>query len=171
MNIIRRREAKKFDKELFEAAATAPNVNFLDDEDDDPKHNGYHDPTYDQDAFMRGPAVNGFYPPYAGNGAGIGAHARSERAHYDPYGSAYPPFQPSDTYGGGPSHSSHTSNYQQASYPVDEVRPTPNLPNPFAEPPARKVEPQGESVDDAAYGGYVEDDVEEEAPKRVLKVC
>lgn len=214
-----------------EAAATAPNLNFLDDEDDEPKHNGYSDVshgTYGQpqmDAFMRGPSVGEIYPPYAGNGAGIGAHARAERAHgnahYDPYaalqgGSAYPPFvlSPGDTYGGPPpgrgnelgaaiipsgqpypqrspppdlgrsrststaatqpstQPSPHTANYPQPPYPVD-VKPTPSLPNQYTEQSTRKVEPPTDAAadDDAAYGGYVEDDVEEEVPKRVLKVC
>jgi hypothetical protein len=83
---------------------------------------------------------------------------------------------------------SHSPNYSQSqpSYPVRQMsppvrqmsppRPTPtpaNLPNPYAkEYPTHKVEPSGGSADDAAYGGYVVDDVdEEEAPKRVLKVC
>lgn len=223
INIIRRREAKKFDKELFlatqEAAATAPNLNFLDDEDDEPKHNGYSDAshgTYGQpqmDAFMRGPSVGEIYPPYVGNGAGIGAHARNNErvhpnAHYDPYaalqgGSAYPPFvlSPGDTYGGPPgrgnehgaaiipsgqpypqrspppdlgrSRSTSTGATQPSTspYPVD-VKATPNYPNPHTEHSTRKVEPPTEAADDdAAYGGYVEDDVEEEVPKRVLKVC
>jgi len=207
---------KKFDKELFlatqEAAATAPNVNFLDDEDDEPKHNGYSDMSHGtMEGFIRGHPVGEIYPPYAGNGAGIGAHARgNERvhgnAHYDPYaalqgGSAYPPFvlSPGDTYGGPPrgnehgaaipqypdlgrsrststadnqpSSPPHTSNYTQQPYPVD-VKPIPNLPNPYTEQSTRKVEPPADAADDdAAYGGYVEDDVEEEVPKRVLKIA
>ena len=83
---------------------------------------------------------------------------------------------------------SHTPNYSQPqpSYPVRQVSPpvremspprttsTPAiLPNPYAkEHPTHKVEPSAGSADDAAYGGYVVDDVEEEeVPKRVLKVC
>jgi len=170
---------------------------------------------------MRGPSVGEIYPPYAGNGAGIGAHARNERAHgnahYDPYaalqgGSAYPPFvlAPGDTYGGPPGRGNehgaaiipsgqqypqrspppdlgrsrststaatqlstpHTSNYPQPSYPVADVKPTPALPNPHTEHSTRKVETPAEAADDdAAYGGYVEDDMEEEVPKRVLKIA
>ena len=83
---------------------------------------------------------------------------------------------------------SHTPNYSQPqpSYPVGQMSPpvrqmspprsTPTpavLPNPYTkEHPTHKVEPSGGSADDAAYGGYVVDDPdeEEEVPKRVLKV-
>jgi len=194
-----------------------PTPPFLDDYDeDDPKHNnGYSEGshgTYSQpqmDVF-RGPAVGEYYPPYPGNGAGIGARG----AHYDPYaapfqgGSPYPPFPMArDPYGDPPGRSnehaaaiiptgqqypqrspppdlgrskststaitdpSHASNYSQPSYSVGEK--IANFPNPHndEEHLSRRVEPQGESADDAAYGGYVEDDVEEEVPKRVLKIA
>ena len=82
---------------------------------------------------------------------------------------------------------SHTSNYSQSqpSYPERQISPpirqmspprftaTPaNLPNPYSnEHPTHKTEPSGGSADDAAYGGYVVDDLDEEEPRRVLKVC
>ena len=271
INCIRRREARKFDKELFlatqEAAATAPNPNFLDDEDDEPKRTGYSDVshgTYGQppmEAFtMRdmgghSTGVGEIYDPYANGGAaGIGvARARSARlnlgnAAVNPYaaalqegGSPYPQFAmgPRDTYGsagaGGPfgrgnmeigapiipngqqqqqqpypqrspppqeynnlgrskSNStaathlsnpsqSHTPNYSQSqpSYPVRQMSPprpprtTPSpavLPSPYTQVrPSHEKAPSGGSADDAAYGGYVDEDVDEEVPKRVLKVC
>lgn len=267
VNCIRRRQARKFDKELFlatqEAAATAPNPNFLDDEDDEPKRTGYSDVshgTYGQppmeaynmrDMGSHSTAVGEIYDPYANGGAaGIGVvRARSARANpanaaLNPYaaalqegGSPYPQFAmgPRDTYGaaGGPfgrnnmelgaaiipsgqqqppysqrspppqeyttvgrskSNStaathlstpsqSHTPNYSQSqvqpSYPVRQMSPprttpAPGIPpNPY--PPhvhaSHEMEPSGGSADDAAYGGYVVDDVEEDVPRRVLKVC
>lgn len=233
INIVRRHKARKFDKELFlatqDAAATAPDLNFPDD--DERKDNVYpevygqseiygqsdgygHSEVYGQpdvygqpmDAFRRAPAGGEFYH-HPGNGAGIGAH-RLGNVHYGPYESAYPPY-PGDSYGGPPGvNNVHAApiiptghQYPQRSPPPDLGRsksnstaashsapshysnhPQPSaaaaaLPNPHTEERDRKPKSSGESADDAlayggaAYGGYVESDVEEEPPKRVLKVC
>ena len=210
VNFIRRRQARKFDKELFlatqEAAATAPNLNFLDDEDDERKpNNGYSDVshgTYGQpqmEAFTRGPGVGEIFTrnPYPGIGAGGARYPDEGESPYpqfmgqrDRYGgpfgrgtdlgatvipSAQSPYFPAQdptnlprskstsTAATHPSIPSLTSNYTQASYPVGQT--TPIHPSPHTE-----KAPSGGSADDAAYAGYV-DDVEEEAPKRVLKVC
>ena len=114
-----------------------------------------------------------------------------------PYSQRSPPPQEYTTVGRSKSNStaathlstpsqSHTPNYSQSqaqpSYPVRQmspprITPAPGIPpNSYAPPPphihaSHEMEPSGGSADDAAYGGYVVDDVEEEVPKRVLKVC
>ena len=233
MNIIRRREARKFDKELRkatqEAAATAPNPNFLDDEDDERKLNGYSDAS--SHGTYRQPPVQAYnmrhmggYPDeYDSGAAGIGlsrgAYPSDDgRTPYPQFAMARDAMAPYETYADGPfgrgrmalgaaaaasgqqqqqqysrsppprdpsnlgrsksnstaaSHSTPTYT-PQPSYPVGA---TTNFPNPHTHAHAeegqeRMMKSSAESVDDAAaYGGYVESDVEEEVPRRVLKVC
>ena len=129
------------------------------------------------------------YDSYADGPFGRGNMALSSAAAAGlPYSRSPPPRDPTNlgrsksgstiathpSHPSNPSTPSHTSHYPQP-YSVGQTVAPPSLPNPYTEehPTPPRKEPVVESADDAAYGGlgYVEDDdVEEEAPKRVLKV-
>jgi len=121
------------------------------------------------------------YDSYADGPFGRGNMALSAAAS-GPYSRSPPPREPTNlgrsksgstiaTHPSHPSTPSHTSHYPQP-YSVGQTVAPPSLPNPYTEEHPTRKEPLGESPDDgAAYGGYVEDDVEEEVPKRVLKIA